>query len=118
MPHARQELFGGVAVEDRVRSAGREAQDDRPGPEMDDWLRKRGVTYPVYYDLDREAREAFGVSAISASFVLDPEGRVRFAHSHTAEIRRQLEALGLLGEVVPSPPTTGEPGPSRLPVRR
>ena len=92
--------------------------DDRPGPEMDDWLKNRGVTYPVYYDLDREAREAFGVSAISASFVLDPEGRVRFAHSHTAEIRRQLEALGLLGEVVPSPPTTGEPEPSRLPVRR
>ena len=73
--------------------------DDRPGPEMDDWLKNRGVTYPVYYDLDREARNAFGVSAISVSFVLDSEGRVRFAHSHVAEIRRQLEALGLLGEM-------------------
>lgn len=69
---------------------------DPPGPETDERMRVRGVTLPVYYDLDEEARDAFGVSAIPASFVLDADGQVRFAFSDIAAIPRQLEVLELL----------------------
>ena len=70
--------------------------DDVPGAEMDAWLRDRRVTYPVYYDLDGEAWSAFGAEYISAVFVLDANGLVRFEHSHVEGVWRQLEALGLL----------------------
>ncbi|MYI07775.1 MAG: redoxin domain-containing protein [Gemmatimonadetes bacterium] len=70
--------------------------DDLPGPEMDAWLRDRRVTYPVYYDLEGDAWDAFGVEYIPAVFVLDANGLVRFEHSHIEGVWRQLEALGLL----------------------
>ena len=67
--------------------------DDLPGPGMDEFIEARGVTYPIYYDLEREASNAFGVSAIPANFVLDPEGNVRFAFSEISQVPLQLEAL-------------------------
>ena len=72
--------------------------DDLPGPGMDDFIRTRGVSYPVYYDLAREASNAFGISAIPANFVLDATGTVRFAFSEIAEVPLQLEALRRLDE--------------------
>ena len=67
--------------------------DDLPGPGMDEFIETRGLLYPVYYDLAREARDAFGVSAIPANFVLDANGSVRFAFSEITEVPLQLEAL-------------------------
>lgn len=70
--------------------------EDMPGPRMDAWLLEHRVTYPVYYDLDGDAAEAFGLDGIPAVFVLDGDGLVRFEDSHTEGVWRQLEALGLL----------------------
>ena len=70
--------------------------DDQHGPDMEEFMAAQGVTYPVYYDLGAEAKNAFGVSAIPAYFVLDASGSVRFAFSQVSEIPRQLEALGQL----------------------
>ncbi|MXX35828.1 MAG: TlpA family protein disulfide reductase [Gemmatimonadetes bacterium] len=67
--------------------------DDLPGPGMDEFIEARGVTYPVYYDLEREASNAFGVSAIPANFVLDSEGNVRFAYTEIEQVQIQLAAL-------------------------
>ena len=67
-----------------------------PGPEMDAWLLEHRVTYPVYYDLDGDAGDAFGVDHIPAVFVLDGDGLVRFEDSSIEGVWRQLEALGLL----------------------
>ena len=67
--------------------------DDLPGPGMDEFIEARGVTYPVYYDLEREASNAFGVSAIPAHFVLDSEGNVRFAYTEINQVPIQLAAL-------------------------
>ena len=70
--------------------------EDMPGPEMDAWLLEHRVTYPVYYDLDGDAGDAFGVDYIPAVFVLDGDGLVRFEDSSIEGVWRQLEALGLL----------------------
>lgn len=67
--------------------------DDQPGPDMEEFIAARGVTYPVYYDLAAEAKNAFGVSGIPSYFVLDASGSVRFAFSQVADIARQVEAL-------------------------
>ena len=72
--------------------------DDLPGPGMQEFIDTKGVSYPVYYDLAREARDALGVSAIPANFVLDAQGRVRFAYTEISEVALQLEALMRLSE--------------------
>ena len=78
--------------------------DDQPGPDMEEFIAARGVTYPVYYDVGAEAKNAFGVSGIPSYFVLDASGSVRFAFSQVADIPRQLEALGQLrGDLPPQP---------------
>lgn len=78
--------------------------DDQPGPDMEEFIEDRGVTYPVYYDLGAEAKNAFGVSGIPSYFVLDASGTVRFAFSQVADIPRQLEALvQLQGNLPPAP---------------
>ena len=72
--------------------------DDQPGPDMEEFITAQGVTYPVYYDLAAEAKNAFGVSGIPSYFVLDASGSVRFAFSQVSEIPRQLDALAHLQE--------------------
>lgn len=72
--------------------------DDQPGPDMDEFIAARGITYPVYYDLGAEVQNAFGVSAIPSYFVLDASGSVRFAFTRVSEIPRQLDALADLQE--------------------
>ena len=95
-----QEIPEVVRLRERLESEGVRVLsitvDDLPGPGMDDFIRTRGVSYPVYYDLAREASNAFGISAIPANFVLDAAGTVRFAFSEIAEVPLQLEALGRL----------------------
>jgi len=74
--------------------------EDLPGPEMDGFVATQGITYPVYYDVRREATNAFGISGTPTHLVVDAHGRVRFAYSELSEIPLQLEALaGMEGDV-------------------
>ena len=66
---------------------------DPPGPDMDAFVEERGISYPVYHDLVDSATDAYGVFAVQTNFVLDGEGRVRFARTELADIPRQVEAL-------------------------
>ena len=66
---------------------------DPPGAEMDAFIEERGITYPVYYDVDDAATGSFGVWAIQANFVLDAEDRVRFERPALVDIPRQVGAL-------------------------
>lgn len=66
---------------------------DPPGAEMAAFIEERGITYPVYYDLEDDATNAFGVYAIQANFVLDAEGRVRFERSELVDVPRQVSAV-------------------------
>lgn len=66
---------------------------DPPGSEMDAFIEERGITYPVYYDLEDDATGPFGVYAIQANFVLDAQGRVRFERSELVDIPRQVGVL-------------------------
>ena len=78
--------------------------DDRLGPDMEEFIAARGVSYPVYYDAGAEAQSAFGVSVTPSYFVLDAGGSVRFAFSQVADIPRQLEALLQLRGTPPPEP--------------
>ena len=77
------------------------AVEDLPGPEMDEFIATQGITYPVYYDLRREATNAFGISGTPTHLVVDADGRVRFAYSELSEIPLQLEALAGADGAVP-----------------
>lgn len=66
---------------------------DPSGAEMDAFIEERGITYPVYYDLEDDAADAFGVYAIQANFVLDGQGLVRFERSALVDIPRQVDVL-------------------------
>lgn len=66
---------------------------DPAGVDMDAFIEERGITYPVYYDLEDDATDAFGVYAIQANFVLDAQGRVRFERSALVDIPRQVGVL-------------------------
>jgi peroxiredoxin len=67
--------------------------DDPPSDDLTKFIASKGVTYPVYYDTNREAALAFNVSGIPAHFVLDSAGQVRFALSQLSKIAQQLNAL-------------------------
>ncbi|MXV94974.1 MAG: TlpA family protein disulfide reductase [Gemmatimonadetes bacterium] len=77
------------------------AVEDVPGPEMDEFIATQGITYPVYYDLRREATNAFGISGTPTHLVVDADGRVRFAYSELSEIPLQLAALAGMKGAVP-----------------
>ncbi|MYG81989.1 MAG: redoxin domain-containing protein [Gemmatimonadetes bacterium] len=66
---------------------------DPPGADMDAFIEEHGIDYPVYHDLVDSATDALGVSAIQTNFVVDAEGRVRFARTELVDIPRQVEAL-------------------------
>ena len=66
---------------------------DPPGPDMDVFVEKHGISYPVYHDLVDSASDAFGVFAVQTNFVLDALGSVRFARTELVDIPRQVEAL-------------------------
>ena len=42
------------------------------------YLHKRGVTYPVINDPDGSLSARWGVTAVPASFIIDPQGQIRF----------------------------------------
>ena len=47
--------------------------------EVRDYLKQQGVDYPVVNDEGSRLSRQYGVKAVPASFILDGEGRVRFA---------------------------------------
>ncbi|MEN8171050.1 MAG: protein disulfide oxidoreductase [Pseudomonadota bacterium] len=47
--------------------------------EVRDYLKQQGVAYPVVNDERSWLSRQYGVKAVPASFILDSEGRVRFA---------------------------------------
>jgi peroxiredoxin len=67
--------------------------DDSPSDSLSKFIASKGVTYPVYYDVKREASLAFNISAIPAHFVLDETGEVRFALSPLDRLAQQIAAL-------------------------
>lgn len=77
------------------------AIEDLPGPGMDQFIAAKGITYPVYYDVRREATSAFGISGTPTHLVVDADGRVRFAYSELSEIPIQLEALARTKSAAP-----------------
>lgn len=46
--------------------------------EVSDYLRRQGVHYPVINDPDGILSRRYGVSGVPASFILDPQGEVKF----------------------------------------
>ena len=60
---------------------------------MAEFIETIGVTYPVYYDLEREASNAFSISGTPRDLAVDADGKVRFQYSALSEIPLQLEAL-------------------------
>jgi thiol-disulfide isomerase/thioredoxin/tetratricopeptide (TPR) repeat protein len=67
--------------------------DDVPSSRMREFMQDKKMNYAVYYDLLHEASNAFGVVGIPAVFILDGNGRVRFALSELAQVPRQIDAL-------------------------
>jgi thiol-disulfide isomerase/thioredoxin len=55
------------------------AMQSGTGVEVAAWMAGRGVVYPVVNDPDSALARRYGVTAVPASFVLDRQGRVRFA---------------------------------------
>lgn len=60
-------------------------------------LRECGLEIPVYRDESGRLKEAFAIGSFRELFVLDAEGRIRFAHTSSDQIPRQLRALDHAG---------------------
>lgn len=60
-------------------------------------LRECGLKIPVYRDERGRMKEAFAIIGFPDLFVLDAEGRIRFAHTSSDRIPRQLHALDHTG---------------------
>lgn len=54
------------------------AMQSGEGREVVDYLKEKGVNYPVVNDPHGEIAHRYGVSGVPASFVLDDKGEVRF----------------------------------------
>ena len=95
MPHARQELFSGVAVEDRVRSAGREARvrtaGQQPGQlpggfgtESASDLPTQKPCLPLFVPLFPPTAESLLVNVLSSVFSVSSDLKsIRSANSGT-----------------------------------
>lgn len=64
-----------------------------PSPRLDTILAEREVDLPLYHDLDRRATEAFQTTVTPEYYVLDFDGRVRFADSPLEDVLPQVDAL-------------------------
>ena len=51
--------------------------------DVEDFLRKNGYTFPTYYDVDREAERACGVSSIPLTLFIGKDGKVKKTYSGT-----------------------------------
>ncbi|MFN8710520.1 MAG: exo-alpha-sialidase [Planctomyces sp.] len=51
---------------------------DQSSEEIRDWMKKRGIIFPVYRDPEGTVRKRFGASVTPEIFLLDEAGRLRF----------------------------------------
>jgi peroxiredoxin len=86
---------GGIAAiagDHPVLSVAMQSGDAR---EVQAYMAKQGLIFPVLPDPDGALASAWGVSAVPASFVVDPAGRIRFAtlgYTTEAGLRTRLWA--------------------------
>ena len=64
------------------------------GPDMPALVRKRGLSFEVYFDEYRDADRAFGAFGFPIYFVVDASGTIRFAYSEPKQLLVQATALG------------------------
>ncbi|GAB4129967.1 MAG: protein disulfide oxidoreductase [Sideroxydans sp.] len=68
------------------------------GQEVADYLRQEGVDFPVVNDADGSLAQSWGVQAVPISFILAPDGRIRFievGYTTTPGLRLRLWWAGL-----------------------
>ncbi len=59
--------------------------------EVEKYLRQQGLNFPVLNDPDGRIAAAWGVHAVPASFIIDPDGQIRFVEiGYTTEIGLRL----------------------------
>lgn len=66
--------------------------------EVADYLRQQGVDFPVVNDPDGRLAQRWGVQAVPASFILTPDGHIRFieiGYTTTLGLRLRLWWAGL-----------------------
>lgn len=68
-----------------------------PEQTVTSFARQFGVTFPMALDADGKAAQAFGVSGIPSTFVLDPEGRIVDNILGAADEARLTQALEKAG---------------------
>lgn len=65
-----------------------------PSAELTAYLKEKGVTWPVYHDMDGEAKRAFSNFGTPAYYVLDGGGRIRFDYANgEPELIAMVDAL-------------------------
>jgi peroxiredoxin len=67
--------------------------DEPRTPEMAVLVRRRGLTYPIAFDLQHDAVRAFEAYGIPLYFVVDADGDLRFAYSSLDELLVQVSVL-------------------------
>ncbi len=68
--------------------------------EVDKYLKQQGLNLPVLNDPDGRIAAAWGVHAVPASFIIDPDGQIRFVEiGYTTEtgLRLRLWLAAVLG---------------------
>lgn len=94
---AMQSNIEAVAADHRLVSIALQSGTDQ---ELSRYLRERNVNVRVVSDADGSISDRYGVRAVPAVFILDPEGRIRFGlMGYTTEIgiRARLWWLRLTG---------------------
>jgi len=66
---------------------------DEKRADMEDFLKQNLVTFTVVRDAAQKLVGQAGIATMPSSFLIDPEGHVRFAHAgfHGAETRKKYE---------------------------
>lgn len=67
--------------------------EQAPSPEIQAFLRERGVELVLYHDTRREATRAVNSWATPEYFIADREGNVRFEHTDLDSVLRQVAVL-------------------------
>jgi peroxiredoxin len=68
--------------------------------EVEKYLKQQGLSFPVLNDPDGRIAAAWGVHAVPASFIIDPDGQIRFVEiGYTTEtgLRLRLWLAAVLG---------------------
>lgn len=96
-PPSVEQLARFQAAAERLRARGVRVvavTDEEPSDEARRFLAEKKLTFPAYYDVDREARRAFENQTTPRYFVLDPDGRIRFGTYAPEDAERAAVVLG------------------------